>query len=115
MRRTLLGLFALLGAAGCMSTAVDVLPLTLTVQADRTTVAPQDTVSFVVDAGGAALLTIQAEYGDGITDFFTTSGARTAHVTFKHLYAAKGTYTAIATVFDAAAGQKNATVVVHVN
>lgn len=113
MRLLLLGLLPLV-CASCLA-PIEALPLTVTVEASRTTAAPQDSITFVVKAGGSALVGIQAEYGDGASDSFNPSGARTATVSFLHAYLAKGTYTVTAIVTDATAGQQKATVQVRVN
>ncbi len=114
MRLLVLGLPLLLLGASCLA-PVEVLPLTVSVDASRTSVAPQDSIVFVVRAGGSALVAIQAEYGDGASDSFYPSGARTATVSFVHTYLAKGTYTVTATVADVTAGQQKATVQIRVN
>lgn len=113
MRLRVLGLI-LVVCASCLA-PVEVLPLTVSVDANRTTAAPQDSITFVVKAGGSALVGIQAEYGDGASDSFFPSGARTATVSFVHTYLAKGIYTVTATATDASAGQQKATVQVRVN
>ena len=115
MRLALVGLVILVGAASCVSTQLEALPLTVTVEASRTTAAPKDSILFVIRAGGGSLLGLTADYGDGTSDSFGTGGARTASVTFKHSYLTTGTYTVTATATDVAAGQKTATVQVRVN
>jgi hypothetical protein len=115
MRLLLLGLIGLVGTASCVSTQLEALPLTVSVDANRTTVTQQDSVIFTVKAGGGALIGLTAEYGDGTSDSYATSGARTATVTFNHKYAAAGTYTVTATATDVSAGQKTATVAIRVN
>ena len=116
MRLALVGLVILVGTVSCVSTALEALPLTVTVEASRTTAAPKDSILFVIRAGGGALLGLQADYGDGTSvDSFGASGARTASVTFRHAYLTAGTYTVTASAIDAAAGQKTATVQIRVN
>ena len=116
MRLALAGLIVLVGAAACDATPLEAIPLTVSVEASRTTVAPKDSIRFVIKAGGGALLALQADYGDGTSvDSYGTSGARTASVTFGHTYLTAGTYTVTATATDAAAGQKTATIQIRVN
>ena len=83
--------------------------------AARRALSPQDSISFVIKAAGGTLLLLELDYGDTVLDQFSPSGARTASVTFRHAYAAKGVYTVTATVTDVQAGQKKATVDVRVN
>lgn len=116
MRLTYAGLIMLVGAAACVSTEPEAHPLTVSVEASRTTAIPKDSIRFVVKASGDALLVLQVDYGDGTSiDSFGTSGARTASVTFTHAYLATGTYTVTATATDASAGQKTATMQIRVN
>lgn len=116
MRLAFALLILVVGVPACLSTEPGAHPLTVSVEASRTTAAPNDSIRFVVKAEGDALLAVQAEYGDGTgIDSFGTSGARTASVTFRHAYLAAGTYTVTATATDAIAGQKTATIQVRVN
>ena len=110
-----LALCALASAGACEATQLAPLPLTVSVEASRTTAAPQDSISFVIRAAGGTLLLLELDYGDTALDRFSPSGARTASVTFRHAYAARGAYTVTATVTDVQAGQKRATVDVRVN
>jgi hypothetical protein len=113
---SLLGALAVLGvASACVSTALEALPLTVSVEASRTTAAAQDTINVVIKASGGQLIGIDADYGDGTIDTYNTAGARTASVTFKHVFAARGTYVVTATVIDVSAGSKKATVEIRVN
>lgn len=106
----------LVGAAACVSTQFEALPLTVSVEASRTTVVPRDSIHFVIKAGGGSLLALQADYGDGTSvESYGTSGARTASVTFSHAYLTAGTYSMTATATDASAGQKTATIQIRVN
>ena len=111
----MLVLCALACAGACEVTRLAPLPLTVSVEASRTTAAPRDSISFVIKAAGGTLLLLELDYGDTVLDQFSPSGARTASVTFRHAYAAKGVYTVTATVTDVQAGQKKATVDVRVN
>jgi hypothetical protein len=115
MSRTLVGALLLAGAMSCSVDPIEPLPLDLTIEANRTTAAPGDTVTFVADAQGGSLIGIEINYGDDSSDLFSTAGARTAHVTFRHAYQQPATYTVRVIVTDASAGQKEATVEIRVN
>jgi hypothetical protein len=112
MRRLLALALAVLG--GCSAEMLAPLPLRITIEASRITAAPGDVISFQVDAQGGQLVGITTTYDDGIEEQFGTSGARTARVTFRHAFAAPGTYLVKATVTDAVAGPKDASVSVRV-
>lgn len=114
MRRTLLGLLFLVGLAACGDGTLDPLPLEITLQANRTTAAPGDEITFVVTAQGGTLLGVSIDYGDASTAMYGAAGARTAHVTFNHAYQAAGTYQVLARVTDATAGEKDAMVEIRV-
>ena len=113
MRRLLFFAFAILGA--CSAESLAPLPLDIVVEASRITAAPGDSINFLVTARGGQLIGIITTYGDGTEDQFGTGGARTARVTFRHAFAAPGTYQVQATVTDALAGQKDASVEIRVN
>lgn len=116
MSRTALSCLAILiGLAACAPATLEPKPLDVGVEANRTTAAMGDTVTFVVSAQGGALIGIEIDYGDNNIDQFGTGGARTARVTFRHAYSQPGTYTVKAVVTDATAGQKQATIEVRVN
>jgi hypothetical protein len=104
----------LLGLAACGDGTLDPLPLEISVQASRTTVAPGVAMGFVVTAQGGNLLGVAIDYGDTNTDLYGAGGARTARVTFSHAYTTAGTYEVRARVTDAIAGEKEATVEVRV-
>ena len=103
------------GALACGETNLEPLPLDITVAPSRTTAAPGDTVVFVVTAQGGTLIGVETDYGDGKTDVYGTSGARTAKVTFRHAYGARGTFSMSAKITDGQAGQKTARVEIKVN
>ena len=110
-----MALAATVGALACGESTLAPLPLDITVSASRTTAAPGDTIVFVATIQGGSLLGLNAEYGDNLTDVYGTSGARTGKVTFRHAYAARGTYTTKITLTDATLGTKSASVDIHVN
>lgn len=114
MWRALLGFVVLVGFAACDDATLDPLPLDIGIETSRTTAAPGDTITFVVSAQGGSLVGVAMAFGDSSGDQFATGGARTAHVTFRHAYSAVGVYEASATVTDAVAGDKSASVEVRV-
>jgi hypothetical protein len=114
MRPRLLGCLLFVSLAVCGDATVEPLPFQVSLQANRSTAAPGDNIDFVVIAQGGSLLGVEMDYGDTNTDLFATSGARTAQVTFHHVFADAGTYDVRATVTDALAGQKDASVQVVV-
>ena len=104
-----------IAALGCTESTLAPLPLDITIAASRTTAAPGDTIYFVATVQGGSLLGLNADYGDNATDLYGTSGARTGKVTFRHAYAARGTFTTKITITDATLGTKTASVDIHVN
>jgi len=112
MRRALIGTLLLLlaGAASCGDGSLDPLPLEISIQASRATATTGQTVNFVVNAQGGHLVGVGIDYGDESSDLLTIRDARTAQVTFQHAYSTAGTYQVRATVADAIAGTKDATV-----
>jgi plastocyanin len=115
MPRTLLVALLLVGLTGCGQSTLEASPLEVAITASRTAAAPGDTISFVVNATGENLVGLALQYGDMGTDLYATSGARTARVTFKHAFAAKGAFTVTVTATDAVAGQKDASIEIRVN
>lgn len=115
--KRILGVAAVAAAvvlSACLHTAGP-LDLDLTATASPTSVAVGDTVTFVSDSQGDALLLIDIAYGDGATEAVDLPGARTAHNTFKHVYGAVGTYNAAISVVqaDSAARSTAMTITVH--
>jgi hypothetical protein len=116
MRKLLLSclLAGLAMGAACLD-PIEPLELQVAVEANRATAATGDTITFAVDAQGGGLVGVRIEYGDTAGDLFVTSGARTAHITFRHAYSATGTFTVTATVTDSnPEAEKSATMVVRV-
>jgi plastocyanin len=116
MRSVLLAclLAGLATGAACLD-PIEPLALEVAVEANRTTAAPGDTITFAVDTQGGSLVGVKIEFGDAAGDVFVTSGARTAHITFRHAYTATGTFTVRATVTDSSpADEKSATIEVRV-
>lgn len=114
MWRAPAGFIVLIGFAACDDATLDPLPLVVSLEPSRATAAPGDTIGFVVSAQGGSLVGVAMVFGDGSGDQRTTGGARTAQVTFPHAYSAAGEYEASATVTDAVAGDKSATVQVRI-
>lgn len=94
----------------CAQEPLEPLPLQISIETSRATAAPGDTVIFTAVVQGGSLLGLVAEFGDGSSDSFGTSGARTGRVGFRHAYTTRGTFTTTITVTDATAGQKAASV-----
>jgi hypothetical protein len=107
--------FALLAVAACGDYKLEPLPLQIGLEASRLTSAPGDTINFLAIAQGGSLLNVTIDFGDGTNDLFSTGGARTARITFKHAFDSTGTFQVEATVIDAAAGAKTATIQVAIN
>ena len=89
--------------------------VSISLSASSSTAHPGDTVSFVVNAAGNNLFGVAIEYGDSNTDLYSTGGALSARVTFKHVYESTGTFTVRAIVTDAIAGEKEASTSIVVN
>ncbi len=115
MSRIALGGFLLAGVLACSTEPLAPKPLDITIEANRTTAAPGDTITFVANAQGGNLIGVEVDYGDSSTDLFSTSGARTARVTFRHAYQQRANYVVRAKVTDAIAGQKEVSLEVRVN
>ena len=113
--RSLLPILALAVLGACSSESLAPLPLKVVIEANRITAAPGDSITFEVTAQGGHVIGIVATYGDGTSDQVATFGARTARVTFRHAFSAPGMYQVQATVTDAAAGMKDASVEIRVN
>lgn len=111
----LMGALVLVGISACGPSSAEPLALDVRLEAARTTVAPGDTIAFVVTAQGGNLFGVELDYGDSTTVQYATGGARTARVTFRHAYLTRGTYTARAVATDALAGQKDASLEIRVN
>lgn len=110
--------FALVAVASsallACSNSLKPLPLDVRVQASRTTAVVGDTITFVVDAQGDALVGVAIDYGDLTLDRYQTRGARTARVTFTHAYGAPDSYAVQAVATDTKLGEKSATTQVTV-
>lgn len=90
-------------------------PLSITLSADKTTLVAGDTVSFSYDAVGTILQGVIMQYGDGVSDSVSTSGAQTVQGHFVHVYPTAGTFTATATVYDGQQGTESAQATLQVS
>jgi len=115
MRRLLVVAAAVVVVAASCIDPVDPLPLDIGLDASRTSAATGDTINFLVTTQGTSLLGVEIDFADGSTDSFTTSGARTAHITFRHAFSVTGSFLVQATVTDVQAGTKSASISVNVN
>jgi hypothetical protein len=114
MRRLLLACVLLVAPLACGEGGLDPLPLHVAVEANRATAGPGELVEFVVTARGGSLVGVEIDYGDSEVEQRGAGGARTARVTFPHAYATTGTYQVRATVVDAVAGSKDASIEVRI-
>ena len=105
-----LGFLSAIALVSCGDPTLEPLPLQISIERSRTTAAPGDTVVFTAVIQGGTLLGVTTDYGDGTSDSFGTSGARTGRVGFRHAFATRGTFTTTMTVTDANAGTKTASV-----
>jgi PKD repeat protein len=115
MRFVLIGVVLATSATACRQTMEPPTTLSMSLQANTTVVPRGDTVTFTVNATGNNLVGVIIDFGDDAMDQYATGGALSARVTFKHAYSAAGSFTVRATVTDAIAGQKEATVSIVVN
>ena len=106
---------ALFLTASCRQTTEPPVSLVVTLQSSRSTAARGDTVTFTVSATGNNLVGVVIDFGDQSGDQFGTGGARTARVTFKHVYQAAGNFAVSAVFTDAIAGEGEATTAVVIN
>src|SRR5262245_47252682 len=114
MRRALLAFITIIASAACTDT-LDPLPLAVAVAPNKSITTRGDTITFLVTGQGGNLVGFQIDYADSSGDQFSTSGARTASITFHHAYATAGTFAVTVTLTDAVAGVKRATTEIHVN
>ena len=115
MRLALVGLSLVIATSACRQTTEPPVQLTVSLQANTTVVPRGDTITFIVNAAGNNLFGAIIDYGDQTSDQYAAGGALSARITFKHAYSAAGTYTVTATVTDAIAGEREATIAVVVN
>lgn len=112
--RAVTGMAIAAGGLAC-SNSLAPLPLDVRVQASRATAVVGDTIAFVVEAQGGALVGVTLDYGDAGQDLYRTEGARTARVSFTHVYAAPGSYAVRAVATDATLGTKSAGLQITIN
>ena len=113
MRAGLVLCSALLWAA-CRPYETEPLALDVTVQSDRTTAAPGDSLQFDIRAQGGTLLGVEISWGDGMSLAISASGAHTLRTVQRHAFANPGVYDVTATVSDAIAGNKAAQLSVRI-
>ena len=101
--------------AGCRQTIESPGSVTVSLAVSPLSAHPGDTVTFTVNAAGNNLVGVVVEYGDSNMDQYSTGGALSARITFKHAYVATGTFTVRAVVTDAIAGEREATTSLVVN
>lgn len=99
----------------CRQTTEPPVQLTVSMQASTAVIPRGDTVTFTVNAAGNNLFGVVIDYGDTTGDQYATGGALSARVTFKHAYGTSGNFTVRATVTDAIAGEREATLSIVVN
>lgn len=109
MRRLVLGALAAAALGGCFGN-IEPLPLDISISASPTAPTAGSTVTISVEAQGQNLVQIELVYGDGSNETQLTGNARTAQLTRPHVYAAAGTYQAVATVTEASGAQQSASV-----
>jgi PKD repeat protein len=107
-----------LSVAVCLAACLDPIrpkpPLEVRITATPPTGAVGTEFTFVVNAQGHDLLSVEAHFGDGSSEVFNTGGATTARVNFIHTYNTAGTYDVIGLANDGVEGQKQATVQITV-
>jgi hypothetical protein len=115
MRRFLCTIAIATVVVGCRQSVEPPGDVTISLTVNPTQASRGDTVSFTINAAGNNLFGVVVEYGDSFSDEYSTGGALTARVTFKHAYDSAGTFTVRAVVTDALAGEKQATTSIVVN
>ena len=110
-----LGLLLMAGVMACRQSTEPPVPIQLTLESSHVTARTGDTVTFIVNATGNNLVGVSVDYGDDVTDLYSTGGALTDLVTLKNAFSASGSFTVRAVVTDAIAGQKESSVGVVVN
>lgn len=113
MRRLLIAGGVIVAAMTACLGSTEALPLSVSIQAP-TSGTTTDSVTIVVTAQGNSLVGVVATFGDGSDADFSTGGARTATVSFRHRYTQSGTYQVTATATDAVLGSKDATAQVSI-
>ncbi len=95
----------LVAAAGLLAACSDSLveggrPLTVSISADKSVAAVGDSIVYRVEATGNNLVGLVVDFGDGVADSTSASGAVSAGVVRSHIYAEAGDYWAKATAVD---------------
>lgn len=115
MRSVILGTLVAVCSMGCRQTTAPPVPLQVTLESSLTTALRGDTVTFTLHATGNNLVGVVIDYGDSGVEQYSTGGAHSARVTFRHAFETLGTYTVRAVVTDAIAGEKEASVEIVIN
>ena len=115
MRLILFGLTLAATTVACRPPTSSEIGISIFMEANPTVVQVGDTVTFIVNISANNLFGVVIAYGDSVSDQYSTGGASTARVTFKHAYANSGTFTARATVSDAIVGDREVTQLIVVN
>ena len=115
MQRALFALVLVLGVVSCLGSASEALPLTVGVDASRTTATLGDTIIFTVTIQGESLIGVTMDFADGTGDQFGAGGAKTGKILFRKAFTQRGSFEVVATVTDAMAGQRSARVGIIVN
>lgn len=111
----ILVLVLVLFTIACRQTTAPPAPLVVSLEANTAVAQRGDTITFTVNASANNLFGVVIDFGDASGDQYSTGGASTARVTFKHAYTSSGTYLVRATVSDAIAGDKEASLTIGVN
>lgn len=113
--RTFVLVLAIASLAACRQTTAPPAPLTVSLEATASVAQPGDTITFTVNASANNLFGVVIDFGDTTGDQYSTGGASTARVRFKHAYQSRGSYTVRTTVSDAIMGEKEASIPIVVN
>lgn len=115
MNLRLLALVFVTCFSACRESLAPQVPLEVTMEASHLTALAGDTITFIVHATGNNLVGVEIDFGDSVSEAYSTGGAHTARVTFRHAFVATGSFTVRAVVTDAIAGVKEATLGIQVN
>jgi hypothetical protein len=114
MRRRLLACLLPIAFTACGDGGFQPRPLEVAIEASRTAAPTGEVVGFAVNAQGGQLLGVTIDYDDGVVEQSLLHSSRTARAIFGHAFTAAGTYQVRATVLDAVAGSKEATIEVRI-
>jgi hypothetical protein len=106
MRLLVPGLATLLSTAACGLFESTATGISVFLQAMPLVGVVGDTVTFTVNVTANNVSGVVINFGDSHSDQFATGGGATASVTFKHAYAAVGSFMSRATVSDKVVGSR---------